>query len=332
MGAALLAIAQSSACFRGDFLDNTCEKLADCRSTSTSTGGTSTGDASTDATVAPTTTTGEGTSGTIGETGTTGPARVEIDGVAFRLDSMTLVDPDIYAPLLMGSICTNVRTDLSTLVDQEFMTGSTNIIMMTTMYDPDVIQADYTLYQKSVCDVANGECEIDPLETPIKYPIFNVDVGECAALDTTVMLPAHVGALNIPQAPCFRTPQASVPLKLGNNFGYINFTLLQMIAGYAPDDQDPADGLGAGVIAGFIRKEDALLINYDLSGTPVNLWSVIAGSDHPDECATEKGAPSDVDMADLDGPNGQPDGVPETVGVWFFLNFTAERVRLFAPV
>lgn len=328
MLAVLLATAQSSACFRGDFLENTCEQLAGCGSTTTSgtTGGSSSGDTS-----APTTTTGDtGSSG--GGTGTTGADRVEIDAVAFRIDSLALVDPDIYAPLLMGSLCSNVRGELSGLIDKEVMTGGTNIVMMTTKYDPAAEQIDYTLYQKTLCDVQLGECEIDPLETPIKFPVFNVDAGNCADYDTSVMNPANVTALNLPDSPCFRTPQASIPLKLGSGLGYINFTLLQMSASYLPDDQDPKDGLGDSVIAGFIRKEDAELINYDLNGTPINLWSVIAGSDHPDECATEKGVPSDVDMIDLGGPNGEPDGIPETPGVWFFLNFSAERVRLFAPV
>lgn len=319
------------ACFRGEFLDNTCEQIAGCGEV---TSGTSTGAASTTTTLPTTSTSSTGSSSTgDASSGTTGAPRVELNAVAFRLNSLGIVDPDIFAPLLAGQICTNVRNDLSSVLNSEVAAGDTNILLLTQAYDPDVDQINYLLYQKPTCDVALGECTLDATESPLMFPVFNVDAGNCATYDTSVMKPANVTALNIPDSPCFRTPEGSLPLKISDSLGYINLIRGQMSSSYDPDDQDPSVGLGDSVIVGFIRKEEAEKITYMYNNLEINLWSVIAGSDHPDECATEKGEPPDVDMLDLGGgPMGEPDGIPETVGVWMFFNFTAERVRVFAYV
>lgn len=332
VSATAAAAALPVACFRGEFLDNTCENIAGCGevTSGSGTGGTSTGGTpTTSGSTTTTQSTGDSESG--GES--TGPPRVELDAVAFRINSLSVVDPDIFAPLLQGQVCTNVRNDLSNVITAEVAGGDTNILILTQNYDPDAPQINYLLYQKPACDVMTKECTLDPIESPLMFPVFNVDDGNCATYDTTVMKPANTPELNIPDSPCFRTPEGSLPLKISDSLGYINLIRGQMSSSYSPDDQDPTKGLGDSVIVGFIRKEEAELINYDYNGLTINLWSVVSGSDHPDECATEKGESPDVDMIDLGGgPMGEPDGIPETLGVWMFFNFTAERVRVFAYV
>lgn len=324
---ALLAAALApSACFRGAFLDDTCEQLGGC--TLTTTGATDVGTSS--STALPTT-----TDDTTAETGsgssTTDDGRVELSALAFRIDSLQLIDPDIHAPLFSGTICTNVRMDLSTALNGEVASGDTNLLFVAPNYDPAADQIEIKLYQRPTCDVVLGECTLTSEEIPLSFPVKNRDDGNCAEYDTSGIKPANLPALNLPDSPCFATPQLSYPLKISENIGEVDFARLQMSASYLPDDTDPSEGLGDSVIAGFIRETDAEMISYNFNGAAINLWSVIAGSDHPDECATENNIPPDVDLLDLEGPGGVPDGVPETPGVWLFLNFTAERVRLFAP-
>ncbi len=304
------------ACFRGEFLDNTCERLDLC-GTSTTSGSSTTSTSTTDA---PTTT---------GGSSSTGDGLVELPYLGLRINSITLVDPNLYASFLDGGICTNVRKDLSGLVNAEIASGESNLVIAAVVYDPDAAQFNFVVYQNPTCDIAAGTCTIPPAEVPPPFPALNHDAGECIFVDTATMNPANIPELLIPTPPCFTTPAGSFSLKLGDNLGYIALTEFRMSASYDPDDQDPV-GLTSGLIHGFIREEDAVDINYDLNGVNINLWSVIAGSGHPDECATKKGVASDVDMIDLTGPNGGPDGVPETRGVWLFLNFTAERVTLLA--
>lgn len=322
---AVVAAAHTSACFRGDFLENTCEKLDNC-------GGATTIASTTGETTAPTTSgPATTTATTTGDTGggssdSTGLTRVELDAVAFRLNSLAIVDPDVYThPIDNLQNCSNVRSTLSLLINTEFKVGNTNIVLMSLAYNGDDATTNYAMYQRPSCDVSAHECTLDPTETPMKLVAVNVDAGECEAIDTTVINPANVAELKTPVAPCLRTPQVSVPLKLSEGFE-VNFTLLELVAGYVPDDQDPA-GLDSAVLLGFIREEDAESLYYKFGNEEIILWSVISGSDHPESCGTANMFHNDVDTLDLDN-----DGVPETTGVWFYLNFTAERVKMYAPL
>lgn len=301
-------------CFRGEFLDNTCERLDRCGASSA---GSSTSLATTDA---PTSS---------GGASSTGDGLVELPYFALRINSVALVDPNLYASFLDGGLCTNVRKDLSGLVNAEIASGESNLVIAAALYDPDAAQFNFGVYQNPTCDVAARTCTIPQDPAPPPFPAVNIDAGECLPVDTAVINPANVPELRSPTPPCFVTPAGSFSLKLGDNLGFIALTAFQMSASYAPDELDPA-GLTDGLIRGFIREQDALDINYDLNGLSINLWSVIAGSGHPDECATENMFASDVDLIDLTGPDDKPDGVPETRGVWLFLNFTAERVTLLA--
>lgn len=324
VGVALaLAAASLCACFRGDFLENTCEQLASCGDSIAT--GSSSGSSST---------TGAASTSTdpTGGSGSSGATRVELPYIAMRIDSLSFADPNLYASFLDGGVCTNVRTTLNGLVTGEIASGDTNIIIAATNYQPDTAQFNFIIYQNPTCDLALSECTISPTELPPPFPALNIDAGECISLDTATMNPANLPELIVPGAPCFRTPAGSFSLKVSDSLGFIALTQFRMAASYLPDDQDPSEGLGSGIIHGFIRQEDAEMINYDLMGMPINLWSLIAGSGHPDECATKKGVASDVDLIDLTGPMGEPDGVPETPGIWVFINFTAERVRLFADL
>jgi hypothetical protein len=328
--------AAAQACYSGGFLDDTCERLpAGCVGT-TAVGSSSGGDQTTAVTtVTPTTgdatttglTTDATSSGSSGGNTTEAPPGVLFDGPAFRVDTLSIVDPHLY---LKAFACSEVQSFINTGLTKSIDDRDTNLILLARNYDPAAATQEFYFYRDADCPPGEDYCLLIDAVPPTVFVSFNRDEANCLDVAIATVNPAHVNELNIPVAPCVVSPTASLPIQLSADLDPITFYLGQFAAQYDMADTDPV-GLKNALLYGFIPKADANTINYNYEGVPINLWSVVRGGDHPDACPVPAdgmpGSVSDVDLIDLD-PN---DAEPAIEGVFLYLNFTAEKIDFYAP-
>lgn len=320
-------------CFQADFLQNTCEERGGCPgatgSASSSSGGPTT-------TSLPTT--GEGTStstgtstGTGTETGasstTEAPPGLPFPGLAFRIKTIAIVDPDLY---YKGLNCLNVSDFVNAALQKSIDERDSNVLLVARDYDPDAATQEFMLYRDADCPVGEDYCLLIDTVLPVKFISGNKDEGNCLDAMISTLNPDNVDQLNLPIAPCVSSPNASVELELTPDLSPIKFYDGKFSAQYSPDDADPT-GLSNAILYGFVPQADAELIVFTFMGSGINFWSVIRGSGHPDACPIPMdmlpGSVPDVDMLDLDGA-GPAAPVP---GIFLYLNFSAELVDLYAP-
>ena len=313
-----------SGCYSGGFLDDTCERLpGGCLGTTTTTG--------------TPTTTGESTSSssstgadptTGASTGTTGGLPgILIEGPAFRISTMAIVDPHLFLKTLAcQDVHTFINLSLQTSIDQR----DTNLILVAADYDPAAPTQKFLFYSDADCPEDQEYCLLLPAVLPTEFVSGNKDAGNCLAIDLSTVNPDHVLELNLPNAPCVVSPTASLPVQLSADLSPINFYLGRFAAQYSPGDIAPTSLINA-VLHGFIPREDALKINYMYKDAVVNLWSVVRGGDHPEACPVPMdmmpGSVTDVDTVDLDGDGA----MMPTTGVFLYMNFTAEKIDFYAP-
>ena len=346
---AVAAAVAVAGCFRGGFLEDTCEQLAGgcIESTSGMSGmsgmtgmtgmsGVSGGMTGTSTTDAPTTTEGTGAdasgnvSGSSGGTG--GGPGLLFAGPSFRVTALEIVDPPLYRKLGDDP---NQCLDASSLVNGGLMssveTYDTNLLLVARDYAPDSEIQEYLFYPSANCPPGEAYCVINPALLPTTFVAANRDVGSCSEVDPMTINPTNYGLLHTPEAPCVVSPTASIELKLSKDLPPIAFLLGKFAAEYSPDTAAP-DRLADATLQGFVPETNAMMIDYDFMGSPVNLWSVIRGSGHPDGCLVpmdgQPGSVSDVDMVDVDGPGpGEP-----IRGVFLYMNFTARKIDVYAPL
>lgn len=316
-------------CFRGGFLEDTCEQRGGCDDSTTGATG-MTGTTST-----PTTSTGSTTGADAsGESGgevvdTTGGSLLLLDGPAFRVSALGIIDPPLYTK--PGGVCTDVSGFVNGGLMSSVETYDTNLLLVATDYDPRSATQDYQFYSSANCPPGEGYCVLNPALAPTAFIAVNRDIGDCIEVDMATINPTNYSLLHTPMAPCVVSPTASVKIQLSKDLPVIEFLLGKFAAEYGPDAQAPIR-LDDATLQGFIPETDAMNINYTFMGTPVNLWSAIRGSGHPDACPIPMdGAPgsvSDVDMVDVDGDKP---GLPIR-GVFLYMNFTAKQIDVYLPL
>jgi hypothetical protein len=331
----MLGAAALPACYSGGFLDDTCERLpAGCVGSTAISSSSSSGDDTT--TVTPTTSDATTTTGLPADTssssdsgGSTTEALpgVLFDGPAFRVDTLSIVDPHLY---LKAFGCSEVQSFINTGLTKSIDDRDTNLILLARDYDPAAATQEFYFYRDADCPPGEDYCLLIDAVPPTIFVSFNRDEANCLDVAIATVNPAHVNELNIPVAPCVVSPTASLPIQLSADLDPITFYLGQFAAQYDTSDTDPV-GLKNALLYGFIPKTDANTINYNYQGVPINLWSVVRGGDHPDACPVPAdgmpGSVSDVDLVDLD-PN---DAEPPIEGVFLYLNFTATKINFYAP-
>ncbi len=319
-------------CFH-DSLRDTCEQQGNCA------GATSPGSSSSATTSPPTT--GEGTSAStststsgdsddVPTSGTTGaPPGAPIDGLAFRVVTIEGIDPHLY---YTGLGCTDVTAFVNSELQKSILDHDANTLLVAKNYDPDAVFQEFLLYRDADCPVGEDHCLLLDTVLPVTFLAGNKDDGNCLDVELSPLNPANVEELNIPNAPCASSPPASVTLELSPNLSPINLYGGHFSAQYSPDAVDP-DALVNAIFHGFVPRSDAELMTYTLMDVVINYWAAIRGSDHPESCPVPMdgmpGSVPDVDIFDLDGPEGPMEPV---AGIHLYLNFTAERVKLYAPL
>jgi hypothetical protein len=325
-GSSLVAAVALLGCFRGGFLDDPGVPRGGCDHRTPGAAPT------TGATTTPTTSTGDASSGT--STGeppdtTTGSPGLLFPGPAFRISALEIVDPPLFTRL--GDACIDASSFVNGGLMASVETYDTNLILLAADYDPAQGTQNYQFYSSASCPPGEGYCVINPALAPTPFIAANKDEGSCGDVDATTINPTNLGFLHTPMAPCVVSPTASIMLKLSKDLPSIGFLLGKFAAEYRPDPEAP-ERLDNATLQGFITEADALNINYTFMNKPVNLWSVIRGSGHPEACPIppdmDPGSVSDVDMVDVDGAGpGEP-----IRGVFLYMNFTAKKIDLYAPL
>lgn len=318
-------------CFRGDFLDNTCEELALCGgsgATGTSTGtGVVTPTSGADTATTTTTDTGSG-SGDGSSSGTTAePPGILLEGPAFRIGKLQIVDPHLY---LKNLFCQDVTGYINTALTSSIQEHESNVLLVAKDYDPTAATQTFLLYRDADCPLGEDYCVLLPDVLPTTFVSGNKDVGNCLDVMVSTVNPVNINTLNIPNAPCVTSPTASVQLELTPDLSPITFYEGKFAAQYSPSDADPVE-LQNALLYGFIPKADAEMLTYTFMNMQINFWAVIRGSDHPDACPVPMdmapGSVPDVDTLDLDGAGP----MPPSLGVYLYLNFSAKVVKFYAP-
>ncbi len=322
-GSSLLAVgaAALTGCFQGDFLRNTCEQQGGCTGVpSSSSSGATTGP--------PTTGDGTSTSSSSDDTAASGTTEalpgVPFTGIAFRIDTIEIVDPHLY---YKGLGCADATGFVNGALQKSIVNRDSNVLLVARNYDPNADFQEFLLYRDSTCPVGEDYCLLKGSVLPVTFNSGNKDEGNCLDVMISTVNPANVEQLNLPTAPCVSSPTASVELELSPELSPIKFYNGKFSAQYSPDDDDPSALVNA-ILYGFVPQSDAELITFTLMDTVINFWAVIRGSGHVDGCPMPMdGSLPDVDTVDLDGPEGNP----PVNGIYLYLNFTAERVKLYAP-
>lgn len=329
----VVGAAALTGCFHADFLQNTCEQLGSCAGASSSgSSGATTSPPTTGEATSTSTSSGSGSGTSSGadtlESGTTGaPPGLPYPGIAFRISTIEIIDPKLYYKALQ---CLDVSGFVNTALQKSIDDRDSNVLLVARDYDPAAATQEFYLYRDADCPADKDYCLLIDTVLPVKFISGNKDEGNCLDVMLSTLNPANVDKLNLPIAPCVSSPNASVELELTPDLSPIKFYDGKFSAQYSPADVEPTALVNA-ILYGFVPQSDAELIVFNFMGSDVNFWSVIRGSGHPDSCPIPMdGAPGsvpDVDMLDLDG-----DGpMPPVVGIFLYLNFSAERVDLYAP-
>jgi len=330
--AALAVVFAPIGCFKdepGGCRDATCSGEMDTSSGSVvpTTGGDATTSTSTGEIVTGAASTGSSGAASSSDDGTTAaPPGVPIEGAAFRVSRLEIVDPHLYLGALF---CQDATGFLNSGVSSAIEAHEANLLLLAKDYDPDADTQTFLVYRDADCPQGADHCVLDDAVLPTTFVAVNKDDGNCLDVQLSTVNPANVEMLNLPVAPCVTSPTASLQLELPG-LDAVTLYMGKFSARYEPGDADPTALVDA-ILYGFIPKADAETLTYTFMDMVIDFWSMIRGSDHPDACPVPMdGAPGsvpDVDTLDLDG-----DGpMPPTPGVYLYMNFTAERVDLYAP-
>ncbi len=290
LGLALLS-AGLTGCFRGEFLNRTCEELGTCDLVTTS-GATSS--------------TSGSTSGTAGDdTETTGSLGDDV--LAFRLNTIEMVDPSIYALI---PECDNILPIVNVgLLGPEIDKGEINAALLFPNYDADAENAEL-IVQRVQCDVPGKMCYRDG---PSIYGFFgNNYASSCLEIPEQAISPSNRPFLNDPTAPCFLSLEGTIYIDIGETFGQIEMRNARIAATY-DDPQDP-QSLTSGVMRGFVTEEQARELAFEYGGINSTVWQLV----HSGESCLGAVEPYDTEFEMIDGEM--------TNGFWLYLNFTGERV------
>ena len=300
-------------CFRGDFLELSCDRQGLCVATDTATsteGTTGSGTGASSTTADSTGTFGGSTS----SGGTTNGMPSLLD--AFRLSTVVLVDPHIYLDI-RG--CAD-RTDLlNYTVAEDFKEGGgVNLMLLFDPADPGIKGSPVT-FTDGECDFAAEGITCWQKDAAVLVPgmVTNfVDLAcDVTRKGTTNPLYASMPP-NVAPPPCFKSLRDTVTLpSLAEGLPPLVLYDAQISASY--EGSGPVEGLVYGLITGFIPEESAREIEGTVGGYPFNLWGAIGGGD---------GCQPDINNA-IDDTDVNPDPMDTVKGIQVYLNFEAERVQ-----
>ncbi len=300
-----------SGCFRGDFLELSCDRQGLCVATDSATEGS----AGSGTSGSSTTGSGTGTSGgSVGSGGSTKGMPSSLD--AFRLSTVVLVDPHIY---LDTRGCAD-RTDLlNYAVAEEFKEGgNVNLMLLFDPADPGIKGSPATFTDGECSFAVDGvTCWQKDAAVLVASTVTNfVDVA-CDVTREGTMNPLYaVMSPNIAPPPCFKSPRDTVILpSLAEGLPPLVLYDAQLSASYKGGG--PVGGLAHGLITGFIPEESARKIEGVVGGVPFNLWGAIAGGD---------GCQADINNL-IDDTDPSPNPRESVRGIQVYLNFEAERVK-----
>ena len=282
----MVAASACVGCYSGDFLDLACDRQGTCPGATDDSGGSTTED---------------------------GPT---LD--AYRVDSIALADPHFYYTVLGN--CVDVSDVFDAALNDQIAAGNLNLALVFDRADPTADEVGVT-FTEAKCVIGSGKttCGFQDAQTFIPVNAVNQREAACDIVEPGTLNPlyASAGPPNVPAPVCFSTPRAPIVLPSFGSLPPIVYQVAQLAASYG-SDRAPVDGIVQGVLAGYMPAAQAMTLSVDVSGTPFQLWTVIAGSGV--SCQPDPMNP--IDDTDAD-PN------PEVIerGVWFYFNFTASRVE-----
>jgi cysteine-rich repeat protein len=233
----------------------------------------------------------------------------QIELTAYRVTSMTLVDPHIF-PASLG--CADLTSFVNTTLNNN-LTGDANGDGLLDLSPVAIFEPLAQSSPTSTLAFQLGECKKDNSGcvggTAPEYPAneTNIGTGTCA-LDSTGHNGAY-GAVNTPINSCFFTDAETIEISLqGVNIKLQDARIAAVYSG------NPATGLTTGVVRGFLSKADADAITLPptvpiVGGSPL---SSLLGSDT--NCTSH----NDLDTFGT------------VKGWYFYLNFTATKT-VYAP-
>jgi hypothetical protein len=231
----------------------------------------------------------------------------------FRIDSLTLVDPHVYAvlvsmdpepPCIDGTVFLNDE-----LLGPAVTDGSIDIVAVFPAFDMDAPEIEASLFPAE-CEPPDAPTmcgHLMPPETGLQTTVENEPSGECYRPDPATLGMGYT-VPNAPSSPCFTSLPGELTLPLPGLAGGTMVVLqdVQFSATYA-DAQ-----LIEGVLVGFATQAEAEVTVLD-DGQVVmggaTLWQVIAGGD---ACETT------VDDTDVHPEHG--------TGAWIYFDFTARSI------
>lgn len=231
---------------------------------------------------------------------------------AYRLASLALRDPHIFAPslfcvdLVVGFAGFSVNSELQATIDDP--TGN-SILFVPDNADPGVATTPLSAWF-AACG-GTTDCAPDVGATPISSAaMYNLAAGDCFTPVAGSLNTGYTPAPNDPQGPCFFTDSTSIAFDAGG----LVLPLSDAVIASSYDGTSPVNGLIEGVIMGFVSQTTA--------------QSVVLPADLP--------LVGGATLASLlkDGPGGSACSGNDAemhngeLGWWFYIDFTATPVML----
>lgn len=249
-------------------------------------------------------------SSSTGAPGTTGEPP---PGRAFRIDSLTIVEPHFFIP----PGCAD-GTDLFNLaLGGRITEGEFNMVVWFDELDPEKLTLELTEAQS--CDLEAMTCTRKPGQVSLKIPVAQVSSPPCSQLDPAVVSKINQPKLHAPEPLCQRTSPAELALPIEDAAIPVNMREAQVV--FAFDAVDDPQLMQSGLIYGFLTQKSAEETTIDIGmDEPVALWPMIDAIDCVDV------APDYLPSVDTLVDNDQV-----LKGVWLAANFTATRIELLDP-
>ncbi|MEZ4448715.1 MAG: hypothetical protein R3B09_04480 [Nannocystaceae bacterium] len=282
-------------CYRGDFLDQACDRKGTCL-TSTSETGTSTGE----------------TEASTGDASTGEPAGVDV----YRMTQIEVVDPHFFYEL---GECLDASDVFNNAIANEVAAGTIHVLLILDPADPSLAQVPMRIAEGACVGAGFASCSYKDPTLYVPTIATNVTASTCDVQIPGTVNPIYAedGTPNIAGPPCFTTQRGAVVLpSLVPTLPPIVLYDAQLAAAYASPER-PIDGLVTGVLTGFVPESYALQFMGDLEGLPFTLWEAIAGGGG---CIKDPDAP-------IDDTDPNPDPGSRERGVQVYINFVAERVE-----
>lgn len=248
---------------------------------------------------------------------------------AFRIDTLAVRDPHLFAfigtcqdatdpPGVFGLFSANgeIQAQLDNDEDEDGFLDLSLMAIFRSLHQPPAAGGELEIATGTCTTPVGSEvCTLESsLEADIPYNNQNSGLSLSPVAGTTGVnnMTAYMPPVSSPGVPGFNT----VPVTVVFPFGLFTIPLQNVRAG-AEYVGDPANGLAAGLLYGFLRESDAdmIVLPPDIpiyGGRPVSEF--LPGGTN---CCAPHTA-KDV------GPMGEP-------GWYFYLNFTAHRVTWMSP-